>query len=185
MAVDPLTPGDLLTEYRFKHVMAMERAKKVIERVDHEFRSRFKRGYGGLIEAYRTEDADLLLVTMGSPSGTAKVAVDLARDQGIPVGLLKIRALRPFPVEKVVEAVDSKRVIAVIDRNVCFGWGTGVVFMEVRSALGPKADGKRLLNFVGGLGGSDITVDHILAIIRKMGRDVEMRQVTWLGIHDV
>jgi phenylglyoxylate dehydrogenase alpha subunit len=185
MAVDPLTPGDLLTEYRFKHVMAMERAKEAIERVDREFRSRFKRGYGGLTESYRTEDADLLLVTMGSPSGTAKVAVDLARDQGLAVGLLKIRALRPFPSEKVAEAAESKRVIAVIDRNVCFGWGTGVVFMEVQSALGARASGKRLLSFVGGLGGSDITVDHVLGIIRKMGRESKMRQVTWLGIHDV
>ena len=185
MAIDPLTPGDLLTEYRFKHVRAMERARDVIDRVDREFRSLFKRGYGGQIEAYRTEGADLLLVTMGSPSGTAKVAIDLARNQGIPVGLLKIRTLRPFPVKKIVEVVESKRVIAVIDRNICFGWGTGVVFMEMQSALGPIADGKRLLNFVGGLGGSDITVDHILGIIRKMGREVEMRQVTWLGIHDV
>lgn len=187
MAVDPLTPGDLLTEYRFKHVMAMERAKTVIDLVDQEFHSLFKRGYGGQVEAYRTEDADLLLVTMGSPSGTAKVAIDLAREKGISVGLLKIRTLRPFPGKKVVEVGEGKKVIAVVDRNVGFGWGTGIVFLEILAALSSKAEGKSLLNYIGGLGGSDITVDHFLRIIQKMvetaGR--EIRQVTWLGIDDV
>ena len=187
MSVDPLTPGDLLTEYRFKHVAAMERAKKVIDRVDQEFQSLFGRSYGGQAEAYRAEDGDLLLVTMGSPSGTAKVAVDMAREQGIGIGLLKLRALRPFPVQKVIDAAGKKKVIAVIDRNVCFGWGSGAVFMEVRSALGPCAEGKTLLNYIGGLGGSDITVEHLLAIIQKMDRDrgKTSRKVTWLGIQDV
>jgi len=185
MAVDPLTPGDLLTEYRLKHVQAMERAKRVIDRVDQEFQSIFGRSYGGQVEAYRTEDGELLLVTMGSPSGTAKVAVDQARNEGIRVGLVKIRTLRPFPVERVREVAQGKRVIAVIDRNVCFGWARGVVSLEMAAALGPLLQGKRLLSIVGGLGGSDITVDHVLRIIRRMARDDEMGRVIWLGIDDV
>ena len=187
MAVDPMTPGDLLTEYRFKHVAAMKRAGEVIDRIDREFRSLFKRGYGGQIEAYRTENADLLLVTMGSSSGTAKVAVDLARDRGIRVGLLKIRSFRPFPADKVVEIAGEKKVIAVIDRNVCFGWGTGTAFMEIQSALGPKAEGKSLLNYIGGLGGSDITVDHVNRIIQNMVQEEGkgIKRVSWLGIDDV
>ena len=187
MSVDPLTPGDLLTEYRLKHVEAMERAKEVVDRVDREFRALFKRGYGGQVETYRTADADLLVVTMGSPTGTARVAIDLAREQGIKVGLLKIRTLRPFPVEKVIDAAKDKKVIAVIDRNVCFGWGTGVVFVETRSALGPMAQGVTLLNYIGGLGGADITVQHIEQIVQRMAgrRGTGARQVTWLGIHDI
>lgn len=187
MSVDPLTPGDLLTEYRFKHVSAMQRAKAVIDRVDNEFKSLFKRGYGGQVEAYRTEDANLLLVTMGSPSGTAKVAVDLARDRGIGVGLLKIRALRPFPSERVIEIARDKKVIAVIDRNVCFGWGTGVVFMELKASLGSLTEGKALFNYIGGLGGSDITVENILDIIQKMDHDGTKGkiEINWLGIHNV
>jgi pyruvate ferredoxin oxidoreductase alpha subunit/phenylglyoxylate dehydrogenase alpha subunit len=187
MSVDPLTPGDLLTEYRFRHVVAMEKAKAVIDRVDQEFQSLFKRGYGGQVEAYCAEDADLLLVTMGSPSGTAKVAVDMARAQGIGVGLLKIRALRPFPSERVVDVANDKKMIAVIDRNVCFGWGSGVVFMELKASLGSLSKGKGLLNYIGGLGGSDITVDHVLSIIQKMDIEKGKREskVIWLGIDDV
>jgi pyruvate ferredoxin oxidoreductase alpha subunit/phenylglyoxylate dehydrogenase alpha subunit len=187
MAVDPMTPGDLLTEYRCKHVAAMQRAKGVIDRVDREFCSLFKRGYGGQVEAYRTDDADLLLVTMGSASGTAKVAIDLARENGIKAGLLKIRAFRPFPAEKIVEIAGDKKVIAVIDRNVCFGWGTGAVFMEMQSALGPMAEGKSLLNYIGGLGGSDITVDHVSRIIASMvqAHGKKIKRVSWLGIDDV
>ncbi len=187
MSVDPLTPGDLLTEYRFKHLEAMKRAKKVIDQVDREFQSFFGRGYGGQVETYRIDDADILIVTMGSPTGTAKVAVDLSRGQGIGVGLLKIRTLRPFPSERIVETLQGKRAIAVIDRNVCFGWGTGVVFMEIKAAMGPLAKDIAILNYIGGLGGSDITVEHILKIIRKMDRikDKDFKQVTWLGIEDV
>ncbi|PKL57595.1 MAG: hypothetical protein CVV34_06695 [Methanomicrobiales archaeon HGW-Methanomicrobiales-5] len=125
---------------------------------------------------------------MGSPSGTAKFAVDLAREKGIGVGLLKVRALRPFPVEKLVEASQGKKVIGIIDRNVCFGWGTGVVFMEAKAALGPLAREKRLLNYIGGLGGSDITVDHILGVIREMesaANGKEIQEVKWLGLSEV
>ena len=188
MSVDPLTPGDLLTEYRYKHVRALHKAREVIDRVDREFSKFFKRSYGGQVEAYRTVDADLLLVTMGSPSGTAKFAVDLAREKGIGVGLLKVRTLRPFPVEKLVEAAQGKKVIGVIDRNVCFGWGTGVVFMEAKAALGPLARERRLLNYIGGLGGSDITVDHILGVIREMesaANGKEIQEVKWLGLSEV
>ena len=100
MSVDPLTPGDLLTEYRWKHVQAMQRAKEVIDRIDSEFAALFGRGYGGLVDTYRAGDAEFLLVTMGSVTGTARVAIDLAREEGIPAGLLKIRALRPSLTRK-------------------------------------------------------------------------------------
>ncbi len=187
MSVDPLTPGDLLTEYRWKHVQAMQRAKEVIDRIDSEFAALFGRGYGGLVDTYRAEDAEFLLVTMGSVTGTARVAIDLAREEGIPAGLLKIRALRPFPYEKVAEAAQGKRVIAVIDRNVCFGWATGAVFMEVGSALNRTHNTAAMLNFIGGLGGSDITVEHVVRIVRRMAETscTPAKSVNWLGVDRV
>jgi len=187
MSVDPLTPGDLLTEYRWKHVQAMERAKEAIDLIDLEFAALFGRHYGGQVGTYRADDAEFLLVTMGSATGTARVAIDLAREEGIPAGLLKIRALRPFPHEKVIETARGKRVIAVIDRNVCFGWAAGAVFMEVGSALNKAGITAAMLNFIGGLGGSDITVEHIVHIIRRMAETscTPAKNVSWLGVDRV
>jgi len=183
MAVDPLTPGLLFTQYRQGHMEAHERAKAVIDRVDREFEQTFGRSYGGLIESYRMEDADMALVAMGSPCGTAKVAVDRARKKGIRVGLVKIRSLRPFPIEKLSEALKKIRAVGVIDKSVCFGWGTGVIYMELCAAL--HGLNVPILDFIGGLGGSDITFDHFeLAIERTMGavKGSPFQKVHWFGI---
>ncbi len=188
MSVDPLTPGDLLTEYRWKQVQAMQRAKEAIDLVDLEFAALFGRHYGGQVDTYRTDDAEFLLITMGSATGTARVAIDQAREEGVPAGLLKIRALRPFPHEKIIEAARGKRVIAVIDRNVCFGWASGAVFMEVGSALNKAGITEAaMLNFIGGLGGSDITVEHIVRIIHRMAETscTPSKNVSWLGVDRV
>ncbi len=183
MAVDPLTPGLLFTQYRQSHVEAQERAKTVIDRVDREFQRTFGRSYGGLIESYRMEDADIALVAMGSPCGTAKVSVDRAREKGIRVGLVKIRSLRPFPVEKLSEALKGVKGIGVIDKSVCFGWGSGVLYMELCAAL--QGRNVPVLDFIGGLSGSDITFDHFeLAIRRTLETSTgkSFQKVHWFGI---
>src|SRR4030065_938575 len=135
MAVDPPTPGILSTQYRQGHLEGQERAKAVIERVDEEFGRIFGRSYGGLIENYRMEDAETALVAMGSPCGTGKVVVDRVREKGVKVGLVKVRALRPFPVERLFDSLKGVRAIGVIDKNVCFGWGRGGLYMELSAAM--------------------------------------------------
>src|SRR4030042_2107364 len=165
MSVDPLTPGILFTQYRQGHLEGQERAKAVIERVDEEFGRIFGRSYGGLIENYRMEDAEIALVAMGSPCGTGKVSVDRARERGIKVGLVKVRSLRPFPVERLFDSLKRMNAIGVIDKNVCFGWGTGVLYVELSAAL--RGLNIPILDFIGGLGGSDITFDHFEMAIDK------------------
>jgi len=183
MAVDPLTPGLLFTQYRHGHLEAHEKAKAVIDRVDGEFESIFGRSYGGLIENYRMEDAEIALVAMGSPCGTGKVSVDRAREKGIKVGLVKIRSLSPFPVERLSDSLKKVKAIGVIDKNVCFGWGTGVLFVELGSAL--RGLSIPVLDFIGGLGGSDITFDHFDLAINKTLMAAEkgtFERVHWFGI---
>ncbi len=185
MSVDPLTPGDILMEYRYKHVAALKNAKRVIAEVDQEFGQLFGRSYGGLMERYRLDDASLVLVTLGSTSGTAKVAVDAARDRGIDVGLIKLRSLRPFPREEFVGALRDKAAIGVMDRNVCFGWGTGVVFEELRAALREDVGRVPMINFIDGLGGSDITLKHYeraISMLQRLSAREEVAEVTWLGV---
>lgn len=183
MSVDPLTPGLLFTQYRQGHLEGQERAKAVIERVDEEFGQIFGRSYGGLIENYRMEDAEIALVAMGSPCGTGKVSVDRARERGIKVGLVKVRSLRPFPKERLFSSLKRMNAIGVIDKNVCFGWGTGVLYVELSAAL--RGLNIPILDFIGGLGGSDITFDHFeMAIDKTVEASVEepSQNVYWFGL---
>jgi pyruvate ferredoxin oxidoreductase alpha subunit/phenylglyoxylate dehydrogenase alpha subunit len=185
MAIDPLTPGDLLMEYRYHHLEAMGQSLSVIQEVDQAFGSHFGRSYGGLLELYRTEDAEVILLTMGSVTGTARVAIDRARENGIKVGLIKLRTLRPFPREHLKESLRGRRAVGVVDRNVCFGWCSGTLFMELRSALLDLENPPLILNFIAGLGGSDITLDHLAKAIHSTQNAMDKKpekEVQWLGI---
>jgi pyruvate ferredoxin oxidoreductase alpha subunit/phenylglyoxylate dehydrogenase alpha subunit len=185
VSVDPLTPGSLLMEYRYKHMAAMMRAKEVIEEVDRAFGEKFGRSYGGLLESYRLEDAEIALVTVGSVTGTARVAVDRAREAGVAVGLLKIKAVRPFPAERVVERLKGLRAVGVVDRSVSFGWNSGLIFTEMKIAFSGSLPQPKLVNFIDGLGGADITLDHLakaIEITQEAGCGAQMKEVHWLGI---
>lgn len=187
MSVDPLTPGDLLMEYRYKHLEAMHKAKTVIEDVHREFAQVFGRRYGGLIEEYRMDDAEIAIVAMGSPVGTARVAVDAARDRGIPIGLVKLKSLRPFPRERLASALRNVKAIGVMDKNVCYGWSTGVVYVELRAALKDVKNSPPMVDFIDGLGGSDITLVHFaraIDVIQAAANGKIEREVTWLGLEE-
>jgi phenylglyoxylate dehydrogenase alpha subunit len=183
MSVDPLTPGLLFTQYRQGHIEAHEKAKIVIDRVDGEFEQIFGRSYGGLIENYRMEDAEIALVAMGSPCGTGKVSVDRARENGIRVGLVKVRSLRPFPKERLLGSLKRVTAIGVIDKSVCFGWGTGTLYMELSAAL--RGLDIPILDFIGGLGGSDITFNHFEWAIDKTvesSAEEPSQNIYWFGL---
>jgi len=168
MAVDPMTPGELLMEYRKSHLEAMQRALNVLEDVDREFAAKFGRSYGGAVEEYKCGDADIILVTMGSMSGTAKEAIDIKRNEGIRVGLMKVRMMRPFPRKKIAEVLEGKRAYAVVDRNVCFGWNSGALYMEVKAAESDLESRVTSFPVIGGLGGADISLDHFLSVIDEL-----------------
>jgi len=170
MSVDPLTPGHLLMEYRRRHVEGQRKALDIIAEADREYERLVGRSWGGLVYGYKVEDAEAVLVTMGSMTGAARVAVDRARENGLNVGLVKIRSLRPFPVREVVSLLEGRKAYAVVDRNVSFGWGTGIVHQEVRAALGGSQVAVPALSFIGGLGGEDITVDMFGDVVAQLWR---------------
>jgi pyruvate/2-oxoacid:ferredoxin oxidoreductase alpha subunit len=153
--------GKLFTEYRYKHCQAMSQAKQKIDTIDEEFYKAFGRNYGGLVEQYRTEDAEIVLLTMGSAASTAKVMIDTKRAKGVNVGLIRLRTFRPFPLERLAQAVRGKKAIGVIDRDVCYGWNAGIVYTEVRAALNAVGISMPVVNFIDGLSGADITLEHI------------------------
>jgi pyruvate/2-oxoacid:ferredoxin oxidoreductase alpha subunit len=179
-------PGELYSEYRYKHCAALQRARGIFDRIDAEFNEIFGREYGGQIEAYRTSDADTVIVTMGSCTGTAKGVIDRKREAGMKVGLIKIRMLRPFPTIRIAEVLKGKKAVGVIDRNVFYAGSCGHVFYELKALAGDlEAPAPRMLNFVAGLGGSDITPDHVeraIEMTRSSAEGKTIEPVTWLAL---
>jgi pyruvate/2-oxoacid:ferredoxin oxidoreductase alpha subunit len=166
MTMQPTVSVQMFTEYRVKHMAALQRAKTKLEEIEGEFQRVFGRSYGGQMEEYRCDDADIVLVALGSCVGTAKVMVDRKRDEGLKVGLVKVRLFRPFPRERLITALRGKKAIGVIDRNVCFPWNCGHLLVELKAALmNDLWERIPLLNFIGGLNGGDITLEHMARAI--------------------
>lgn len=167
-ALDPMTPGELLMKYRHDHLQAMQAALPVIDEVDEKFAAAFGRSYGGCIDTYRLEDADYALVTVGGMTGTARDVVDELRGRGVKIGVLKLRFTRPFPAKRVREALDRVKGFAVVDRSVSFGWDAGPMYVETCAALGEALAGKAHFSAIGGLGGADISMAHIVSSAEKL-----------------
>lgn len=183
LALDPMTPGELLMQYRRSHLSAMESAKRVIDETDEKFARAFGRSYGGMIEEYRCEDADVLIITMGGMTGAGKDAVDMARAGGIMAGLVKIRFFRPFPAERIRRALKGKKAFAVVDRSVSFGWGKGSMYVETMAALADCGESFASLSAIGGLGGADISVkdiENIIACLNQIKAEPGERETLWL-----
>jgi pyruvate ferredoxin oxidoreductase alpha subunit len=155
------------TEFKVQQHRAMLEATRVAAEVDAEFGRRFGRSYGGAVTAYRCEDADVVLVTLGSVAGTVRDAVDGLRARGVAVGMLKVRFMRPFPAHEIEQALATTRAVGVLEKDVSFGHA-GAVFTEVASALTGADNRPMLLNFVAGLGGRDIS----LADVEQMFADL-------------
>ena len=134
--------------FRIQRQMAMEEALNVAGQVDEEYRERFGRGYG-LLENYRLEDAETVLVTAGTIASTARVAIDELRRKGKKVGLVRMRLFRPFPKVQCLEALRNARKIAVIDRNLSPGQ-EGIFCEELKSALYSRPERGSRIRFCDG-----------------------------------
>ena len=162
---DPLTYGALdLPQYLFEHkrlqLQGMINAKKVILEVAFEYEKLTGRKYS-FFEEYRMEDAEVAIVIINSTAGTAKVVVNNLREKGIKAGLIKIRMFRPFPAEEIAKALKNVKAAAVLDKVETFSTVGGPLFLEVRSALYGRNDGKLVTSYIYGLGGRDVTIDSI------------------------
>lgn len=168
-------------ELRYKIQKAMEEAKDAFTRAGEEFGEVFGRRYG-LVEEYRCDGADVILVTSGTITSNARIAVDSFREGGINVGLLKIRVLRPFPTEEVRRATQNAQKLVVIDRNISFGQG-GVFGEEVKSALYNAGHRPQVFGFVAGLGGRDVRPKDV-ADMARFAIEAERPEddIIWMGV---
>jgi len=152
-------------EFKKQQVDAMQNAYGVIEQVGKEYAELTGREYG-LLEAYHCDDAEIIVVGLGSTMGTLKQAADDLREQeGLKCGVLKIRCFRPFPGEQIRQALADAAIVGVMDRAVSFGLG-GPLFHEIRSARYGTAD--PMVNFIYGLGGRDLSLDLAKDVFRDL-----------------
>lgn len=138
----------------------MRNVESIIEETDREYGEMFGRSYGGMIEQYMCDGADAVLVTLGSVTGTARVVVDSMRSEGYKVGLVKLRFMRPFPKEEIIEIGSKVKTIGVVDKDISVGY-EGIVFTNVNSALSDLDRVPQRLNFIAGLGGRNVSKAHI------------------------
>ncbi|HWQ61801.1 MAG TPA: pyruvate ferredoxin oxidoreductase [Negativicutes bacterium] len=155
------------TEFRHQQYEAMAAAKRLIPEVDAAFAAAFGRSHGGQVEEYRCEDAEYVLVGMGTVTGTARIVVDQLRAGGQKVGLVKVRYFRPFPNEAFAALAPRLKGLGVIDRDLSFG-NAGALYTEVKAALAGAGAMPATINFVAGLSGRDITKENLATMFGKL-----------------
>jgi pyruvate ferredoxin oxidoreductase alpha subunit len=189
---NPITMGPLdLQDYYFEHkrqeIEAEDHALDVVEEVSAEYAKVTGRKYD-LIELYKMNDAERAVIVMGSTAGTAKVAVDQLRSQGEKVGIIKIRAYRPFPYDQIVEAVSNLKALAVLDRAASFGAKGGPVYGDIRSALYGNNGHLPVVDYIYGLGGRDINMNMIKSAFTDLSDIIQTgeikQEVGYLGLRD-
>lgn len=156
--------------FKYNEHIGVINAKDVIKEAEEKFAKIFGREYTGLIETYKTEDADYIIITLGSVAGLVKEAADNLREEGIKAGVLRIRYLRPFPNEEIAEAVKNAKGIAVLEKDISFG-NEGTVYTNVNSALRKNDVNIPTSNYIGGLGGKNISCREVEDIYIELKDD--------------
>ncbi len=191
VTLDPEKPATLgafgfpehYMEFRYGQWIAMERAKGVIDEVFAKFKEKFGREYRKVNPEF-VEDADIILLTMGSMSSTTREFVKRMREKGKKVGLVKLTVFRPFPREELREVLKGAKVVAVLERNVSVGFG-GAVYGELTSSFSGM-DGPKFLDFIIGLGGRDITfksLEEVLKVAEDALEGKKVDEVNWIDVN--
>ena len=169
--------------FKYKAHAAMLRAKSVVAEAEQRFAKVFGRCYTGLLESYRIEDADYILITLGSIAGLCREAADSLRQKGHKVGVVRLRYLRPFPSEELAEALKQDRAVGVLEKDISFG-NEGMVFTNVNSALLQAGISIPSYNFIGGLGGRNISREDVTDIFERIESGTERVQFIGVEVDD-
>ena len=187
MAMGPYSISAYAMEARKNQEIAMENAKKVILDVAEKYKALSGRGFG-FFEEYKTEDADYIMLIMGSAAGTAKQAVDDLREKGMKVGVLKLRVFRPFPAEEIAKALSHCKAVAIMDRCESYNTNGGPLGSEVMAGLFREKVMIEAVNYIYGLAGRDFTVEHVYQIVEQLDQMVtngkEVKQYQYIGLRE-
>lgn len=165
--------------FKYKEHEGVLAARQVIAETEKAFAEIFGRKYTGLLENYRAEDADYIIVTLGSIAGLCRETADKLRENGVKAGVVRIRYMRPFPNAEIADVLRNAKAYAVLEKDVSFG-NEGTVFTNVNSALKKAGADVKGYNFIGGLGGRNISASDIEKIYNDIANGTE--SVNFIGI---
>jgi len=182
---NPVTHGNIIGTMHYEKIRkamqdAQENAKKLIPKISKEWKKEFGRYHGDLIEKYRCDDAEHILISMGAIGAESKESINIMRENGEKIGLARLRTFRPFPEEEIIKLAKQAD-LTIIDRNISIG-STGAVYNEVKSSLYGKVDTK-VNGFIAGLGGKDVTYEDIIKICKKSMKGDFKNQI-WYGFNN-
>ena len=163
MAIGPLDLQAYLFEHKAQQGEAMKKAKEIIKEVAIDFEHWTGRHYD-FFEEYKLDDAEVAIVCMNSTAGTTKAVVNKLREQGVKVGLLKVRMFRPFPAEEIAEALSHLKAVAVLDKADSLNAAGGALFEDVTSAMYVNKKQVPMVNYVYGIGGRDTTEKQLESV---------------------
>lgn len=155
--------GPTYSYFKYQMQLASQNAIEVYNTAANDFNLIFGRRYG-VIEEYKMDDADFVIVMSNTFATKGKAAVDQFREQGIKAGLLRLRLVRPFPAKKIIAALKHRKGVSVIDQNISIGSG-GIFYNEITSALYNEKERPIILSFIGGLGGKDISFTEFQKVV--------------------
>ena len=183
---NPITFGNIILPAEYEKVRkdmqkSQEYAKKLIPEISKDWNERFGKYHGDLLELYKCEDADYILLSMGAIGAESKVAIDNLQKNGLKVGLARVRTFRPTPKEEILK-LSKQADLIVIDRNISLG-SEGALFSEVKASLYGKSDVK-VYGYIAGLGGKDVTFDDIEKMCKKAVNG-KAKDLEWYGLEEV
>jgi pyruvate ferredoxin oxidoreductase alpha subunit len=188
----PVTYGPLdLQDYYFEHKRQESEAMKLVLKTMPELFREFEKIFGtryDFIDTYKLEDADMAVVALSSTAGTTRMVVDELRKDGVKAGLLRPRVFRPFPKEKIIQALKNVKAVAILDRAESFSAEGGPLYTEIKAALYDSGIKPLVTNYIYGLGGRDIFPEDIRKVFTDLQEVLKNKKVTspinYLGSRD-
>jgi len=190
ITIAPQVNEDWLMEIRRQTDAAMRRARDVITETHEDFKRIFGRGGDPFLEEYMTDDADVVLLGMGTLTLPLKVTVRRLREKGQKVGFIRVKWFRPFPAPELIESLSRFKAVGVIDRDYSLGspFNGGVLFTEVKAAMYSAENRVPIIGFIAGLGGREVTVPatrEMFEITQKAAEAGKIdNQIHWIGVRE-
>ncbi|MFP3317956.1 MAG: pyruvate synthase subunit PorA [Thermoplasmata archaeon] len=171
-------------DIRYSQFIAMEHARSVIDDVFNEFEKKFGRRYSK-VSGFMVDDAEIVFVTMGSMTGTARETVRKLREKGEKVGLVKITVYRPFPKEEIISLTKNAKVVAVVDRNISPGFA-GAIFTEIVASYNNEKKRPKIIDFIMGLGGRDVKIENYEQVynLAKAALRGKFKEINWIDVDE-